>query len=396
NLVVTYTDITVLKLAEQKVRESEQVVRGVLETVPQCIAMFDVETRLVAWNQNYEKLFRYEKGELVQGKLYRELVETVAPRGFYGEGDFSAFVDARVARVWKNSERRMDIAFDDDKTYDETIQRTKDGGLLLVYTDISERKEAEAKIEEQRDALEKLNQQKTRLFSIVAHDLRSPFTALTGYTEILSNEAGSLPTADIAQFSKTINDAAWQTLNLMNNLLEWALAQLDQTTCEPVPINVHDLVEQSLIRLELVAKAKGVSTENRADAISVMADSNMTDTVIRNLITNSIKFTPENGKIVIATKRDDDWTEISVTDTGIGMGENQLNDLFDLETNQSTPGTKGEAGSGLGLVLCKEFVEKQGGVIFVESTMGKGTSFRFTLPSVTIEDRKSLEQEKNM
>jgi len=382
-LAIVFVRGRVHEKAEQAIEERRRLLRDVLENVSQGVVMFDANKKLQAWNHKIEKDFQFPDGAFSEGQPHSELVYIMAQRGDYGEGDPREIANKRVERLWGDDAIRNDVNFCNDTTYDVTAQRTQTGGLVITYTDITQRKKAESKIADQRDNLEILNQQKNRLFSIIAHDLRNPFTALLGYTEILSTKIDNLSPEKIVSYSQSLNEASTRVIVLMENLLEWSRSQMNQVTFEPTPQDICELAQQSVSVLGMVADEKGIDLKNQAEPVVAMADRNMTDTVIRNLVSNAIKFTPENGQVIITAERNSEWVDVKVSDTGVGMNAKKMNGLFKLETNQSTPGTRGEAGTGLGLLLCKEFVERQGGMIRVESAPGKGSSFHFTLPLVT-------------
>ncbi|HPD96195.1 MAG: tetratricopeptide repeat-containing sensor histidine kinase [Bacteroidales bacterium] len=219
-----------------------------------------------------------------------------------------------------------------------------------------------------------------KLFSIIAHDLRSPFTALVGLTEIMSSKISELSINDIKEFSIHIHKSAMDLLSLIENLLGWARAQSGKIEISPKEVNINDLMEKVVEISSLPASAKDIIIEKNIDKnIVIFVDYNTTQTIFRNLLSNAIKFTPEKGKITISAFQNDGWAEITVTDTGIGIDPKNLNKLFKLD-GFTTKGTNQENGTGLGLILCKEFVEKNGGNISVKSRPNIGTTFTVQLP----------------
>jgi len=185
---------------------------------------------------------------------------------------------------------------------------------------------------------------------------------------------------EIVKHSKSINESGQRLFELLENLLEWSLSQMDQVTFEPGPQNLAELVGQSVNLLSGVAEDKSVRLVSDVPKLTVQADRHMADTVIRNLLTNAIKFTEEMGSVTISAEHKNGLIEIAVTDTGIGMAPDRLESIFWIGSAQSTKGTRGEAGTGLGLLLCKDFVERHGGTIDIASKPGEGSTFRFTLP----------------
>ncbi len=229
--------------------------------------------------------------------------------------------------------------------------------------------------------LKELNAAKDKYFSILAHDLRSPFNSLVGFSDLLENEFDNLDKEDIKKAAKNINISAKNLLKLINTLLEWSMFQAGKMEYNPSQENLTEIVNQVIDVLHGNAQKKSISLQNEINSdISVWADKYMLHSIFQNLISNSIKFTSNNGSIKIIAIEDDAFIQISVCDTGVGISKEDINKLFDLNKLHSTRGTGNESGSGLGLNLCKELVKKQGGEISVKSELGKGTTFIFTLP----------------
>jgi signal transduction histidine kinase len=230
--------------------------------------------------------------------------------------------------------------------------------------------------------LQELNVSKDKFFSIIAHDLKNPFQAIIGFSEMLKEEMKSGDIATSENYAGLINTSAIQTFRLLENLLEWANSQRGKITFNPVSINLRELVNEEFGVLGDMAKGKSIELKSSFyDNLKVMADRNMIKTILRNLISNAIKFTHKNGRVEVMAMISNNQVEISVSDNGIGMTNETMAKLFRLDGNLSTRGTENEKGTGLGLFLCKEFVEKHGGKIWVESESGKGSIFKMVLPS---------------
>jgi signal transduction histidine kinase/ligand-binding sensor domain-containing protein len=237
------------------------------------------------------------------------------------------------------------------------------------------------KLEESNHELSVLNSTKDRFFSIIAHDLRNPFHAVTGFSEILLRDYKKLPVEKTERFLSLIYRSSVNGNELLENLLQWSRAQTGRISFEPVQLLLFDVAENVLSLLEIEAQRKSILvTQAIEPGTIVFADENMLQTILRNLISNAIKFTKENGVITISAYENTSMAEISVADTGVGIPPENVKLLFDVGTNISTRGTASESGTGLGLILCKEFVERNGGKISVESEPGKGSRFNFTLP----------------
>jgi len=239
--------------------------------------------------------------------------------------------------------------------------------------------------------LNELNASKDRFFSIIAHDLKNPFTSIIGFSEMM-NETGIQSNPVLLQeYSLKINESAVQTYRLLENLLEWANSQRGKLSFTLVAINLRELIRDEFAIVEEVAANKSIQLKNNvSDGLIIFADKNMLRTILRNLITNGIKFTRKNGEVQVNSVVIDGHVEISVTDNGIGISPEIIGRLFRIDANLATRGTENERGTGLGLFLCKEFVEKHGGKIWVESQVGVGSIFKFIIPlGLTNEELKN-------
>lgn len=233
-------------------------------------------------------------------------------------------------------------------------------------------------IEKRKNELKKLNQVKDRLFSIVSHDLRSPLNSLKGTLALM--EMGALDAEEIGHFSAELNKELAYVLELMENLLKWAKAQMDGMEAILKSIDIYDLVDNNVGLLQPIADKKYIKIINEvSQSIVAQGDEEMIKLVIRNLISNAIKFTPDSGQIQIQCKTQDNELEIAIKDNGVGISPEKQARLFDAETHFTTKGTNSEKGTGLGLLICKEFIEKNNGRLWVESTLGEGSTFKFTL-----------------
>ena len=255
-------------------------------------------------------------------------------------------------------------------------------GLLLWSGSLNKKvKERTRMLSEKNASLEALNATKDKLFSVIGHDLRSPFHSILGYSELLINNKHEYDAHKLEHFLKSINSTAEKTLNILDNLLYWARSQTGQIKYQPEAIRLEDVIAQSVNFAHPSASLKNISLNHIPNHETVIhADRNMLKIILRNLISNAIKFTHPNGKIDIYSIYSQNEVEITVSDNGAGMDEDTRKSLFQVDGNISSKGTKNEAGNGLGLILCKDFVEKHGGKIWVESEAGKGSDFYFTIP----------------
>ena len=233
-------------------------------------------------------------------------------------------------------------------------------------------------METRSEELERLNQVKDKFFSIISHDLRSPINALAGLLDLL--DKGAVRPDELSKHIHELKSRFNHTRTLLNNLLDWTLLQMDKLSLQPTRIDLHKIVEENIQLLGSIP-SKHIKLHNQIPTGTIgYADSNTVNLVLRNLMTNAIKFTNDGGEVRIsAEEKEDEWL-ISVKDNGVGMNDDVLKILFDKTAPYTTRGTANEKGTGLGLILCKEFVEKNGGRIFVESQVGMGSKFSFTLP----------------
>jgi len=239
-------------------------------------------------------------------------------------------------------------------------------------------------LEETRAGLETLNVQKDKFFSVVAHDLRSPFTPLLGFSEVLATEGGSLPPDRVVEYGALLHRAATEVHKLLEDLLSWSRIQLDRIEVSPDVVNIGALVATNIERYRYAAQAKGVRIEvEETGQARAWADPRLLDTVLRNLISNAIKFTHAGDRIIVSADMAADGVTLSVRDTGVGIAPDHLAGLFDVGARASLTGTGGETGTGMGLMICKEMMDRLEGSIDVESVQGEGTTFRLGLPPAT-------------
>lgn len=242
-------------------------------------------------------------------------------------------------------------------------------------------KERTAKLEESSMKLKEANDTKDKFFSIIAHDLKNPFQTLLGFSEILLEDYNSLSDEEKLDLINEISNSSNNAHKLLHNLLQWSRSQTGTINFAPEKIELADLFETELLVLRTFATKKNIKiTFLPGTNSSVFADRDMMATVFRNLVSNAIKFTKNRGEVTITISEKNDKAIVAVSDTGLGMTEEKRKSIFNLDSGHSTAGTNGEQGTGLGLILCKEFVEKNNGKIWVESKPEEGSIFYFTIP----------------
>jgi PAS domain S-box-containing protein len=247
-------------------------------------------------------------------------------------------------------------------------------GSIIYFYDINNLKKAQKELSESNNA-------KDKFFSIIAHDLKNPFFGIIGLSDLLREDFPDLNDEERIGMISNINELAKNTYKLLENLLDWSRQQTGRMEFDPRSINIASLIDENIKNVQYQAQLKKISVirEDQNDAV-VFADNNMINTTIRNLISNALKFTPSDGIVIISVLNKKDSVEVSIKDSGLGMDRETQDRLFHIEHNIKSVGTSGEKGSGLGLLLCKGFVEKNGGKIWVESELGKGSKFTFSLP----------------
>jgi len=263
-------------------------------------------------------------------------------------------------------------------------QQETDGSILWhgYITDITEIKKAQEEIELKNIQLQKANAEKDKFFSIIAHDLRSPFNAFLGFTEMMVDEILTMEPSEIKKTAISMRNSAVNFYSLLSNLLEWSRMQRGLTRFEPTRFLLLPHIEAGIDLITEFAERKKIKIIfNIPEETEVFADKYMLECIFRNLLNNAVKFTPRSGKITVsATTVSGSSVEISVKDTGIGMDPQLIENLYRLDVNTSRHGTEGEMSTGLGLNICKDFIEKHGGKLMIESEEGKGSTLKFSVP----------------
>jgi PAS domain S-box-containing protein len=253
--------------------------------------------------------------------------------------------------------------------------------IVGTLTDITERKLTEQKLKEYSEELQSINSSKDKFFSILSHDLRNPFNSLLGFSELLANNIDDLTEQEVKESARTLNRTAHNLFNLLTNLLEWSKLQTGNFTIEKMEFTLNQIINYTLDIFSDAIIAKNINiTKENDDEINVFADRNMIETAARNLISNAIKFTNNGGTITVGCKINGNSAELYVKDNGVGIPIEDQDRLFKIEKQFSTEGTIYEKGTGFGLLLCKELVEKNGGTIKFKSEKDKGSTFIISLP----------------
>ncbi len=388
NIATLYYDLKDYKTSVKYAEEALTIAKK-LDITLHNVELYKVLT------ENYEQLHDY-KAALENQKFYK----------IYNDSLFNIQNTAKIAEIQSKydfdaAEKENMLLKKDNKIQALTIAKQQNQQLLLlillflilltialVYTKMKKDRKMNvllsAKNEEinlKSQELEKANMAKDKFFTILAHDLRNPFNSILGSLEILHTEYDALSDNERRQFIELITNSAVSTNKLLTNLLEWSMVQRGTISFDKKDNNLSALIRESVNLHQNLALNKNIEIKNNVSK-KVMAffDKKSISVTINNLINNAIKFTPPKGKVTISAERNDGHVSVSVRDTGVGISPSKLKSLLKIEGAKSTPGTDSEPGTGLGLILCKEFIEKNNGEIKISSEEGKGSNFEILLP----------------
>ena len=382
SLILNVEDVTLSKETERLKKQTELKYQLLVENSIQAMLVIQ-NGNLVFANSRMEKLTQYTFKELT-GKDKDWLKMLIHP------DDFNS-ARQNIGRAIKGQKTPTSNQFkyvrkDGKVRWIETLGSIIDyngsQAILIVAVDITERKDAESILIESEKQLQNVNAMKDKFFSIIAHDLKNPFNAILGFSNLLYEAYDNFDEKQRKTFIKNICEASEGTFKLLQNLLEWSRTQTGNIEFNPVNVYLNPLIKENISVIKSVADNKNIKISTTIPPrTKVFADENMIKTVIRNLLSNAIKFTESEGEVYISATKNEEFIEICVADTGIGVDNKNLKRLFRIDDQYKTIGTEEEQGSGLGLILCKEFVEKNGGQIWAESELGKGSKFKLTLPA---------------
>lgn len=382
--LVSLRDITDRKRAEELIRESQEKYKNLFDTMPTGFYRSTHDGYFIEANPAFIKMLGYDSWD--------DLKTVHIPSTLYVQ----------------KSEREENIAFNIDFTDNIEIYRLRrkdrnivwledharyikdeNGNVLFhegICKDITERLRIDAELRESEARLRNLNVTKDKFFSIIAHDLRNPLGSFKDITKLLSDEYNSFTENERKEFLELIKNSSTQVYSLLENLLDWSRSQRGLIDFNPVETDLSLIAQNCIDILNIATSKKKITLLNNIPAgTQCVADPNLITTVFRNIISNSIKFTNDNGRIETGILENfsngGQMTNVYIRDNGIGMSPEHIEKLFRIDQNVSRPGTAQEAGTGLGLILCKEFIEKHQGKIWVESEIDKGSTFYFTLPN---------------
>jgi PAS domain S-box-containing protein len=375
-------DITSHKKDEEALAQEQYLMRTLMDNLPDHIYFKDRESRFIRINKSQSQFLGLNDPDQALGKRDFDF--------FTGEHAKQAFDDEqniiRTGQLLRTEEK--ETYHDRPDTWVSTIKLPlcdKEGNIVGTFgisRDITEHKLAEEEIKLKNELLQTINAEKDKFFSILAHDLKGPLSAFLDATQILIEEIQNMSLEEIKEITISMKESASNIYGLLENLLEWSRLKRGMMNFNPERINLKQITSASIgVLIESANKKEIKISYVLPDNLEIYADSHMFETVMRNLVSNAIKFTPKSGEICItAAARPDKTIEIKIHDSGIGMSKELISKLFLLNEKTNRKGTEGEPSTGLGLLLCKEFIEKHNGKIRVDSEEGKGSTFSFTVP----------------
>jgi len=387
NIIGTFgisRDITKRKQAEAELTQEQYLMRTLMDNLPDHIYFKDHASRFLRINKALAQFLGLNDPA--------QAIEKTDFDFFTGEHAQQAFEDEqkiiRTGQLLSTEEK--ETHHDRPDTWVSTIKlplSDKDGNIIGTFgisRDITKHKLAEEEIKLKNELLQIINAEKDKFFSILAHDLRGPLSAFVAATKIITEEIQTMKFEEIKEITLSMKTSASNIYGLLENLLEWSRLRRGVMDFIPERFNLKKKIEECINVLSESARKKGIEIKIFVpDELDVLADSHMFEAVIRNLVSNAIKFTTSGGKVTLTAGYNEDHTiEIKISDSGIGMTPELKNKLFQINEKTSRPGTEGEPSTGLGLLLCKEFVEKHNGKIWVESEVGKGSTFSFTISNL--------------
>jgi PAS domain S-box-containing protein len=378
------------KATEQALKESEEKYRSVVTAMNDGIILRDNKGCVLTWNRAAEKILDLKPEEIDSLLKINHISNAIHEDGTpFTPESHPAMLTIKTGKPQQHVVMGINNSKGTRKWITVNAEPIfKDGdenpsAVVTSFSDITLQKNTETKLRE-------INAVKDKLFSIIAHDLKSPYNAQMAFLELLVEEGANYPVEQRKHFVKMLYNSARQSFSLLDNLLLWSRTQTGRIPFNPVKVSLDKIIEEVIKMHELTASLKQINLKFRKNGhpLIVNADQEMINTVLRNLISNAIKFTPTGGMVEIKCQStEDEQIRIAVKDNGMGIEKKKLDHLFTSHEIDSTPGTENEKGTGLGLIICKEFVVRNGGNIWAKSSPGKGSVFFFTLKNASIQHK---------
>ncbi len=375
------SDVKKRRVLAEKVIKSRRELETIINTTPALIFVKDIEKKFTLLNKSFLDFFNIDK-EKISFQDNKQLI--MQDEKWLADEEDDTIIKNKISLL--NIERQTKLADGTVKILNLNKAPILDDNnnvvsIVGVMDDITKRVEFQNELVDSRKKLSEINKQKDKLFSIIAHDLRSPFTGILGFTELLINDFDVLTDLEKKQYLQNTYTSMKNVLALIENLLTWARLNLNKVEFNPIKISMAEVIHTVLKTQNVAASIKKIQLESYCnDNIKAFADEDMISTVIRNLVSNAIKFTNVEGIIKVNCFYEGESVKVSVEDNGVGMEPDVANNLFAIDKQRTTNGTNNEKGTGLGLIICKDFIEKNGGKISVVSKVAYGTNISFTLP----------------
>jgi len=380
NIIVfgTIEDITDRKQMEQSVIESEKKYRTLFDATPDPILIhkkgiiLKVNKACLKFVEakNISQILNLSINKFIKEYTNEELVEKINK---VEESKITKFIEEKFVT--------LSGIVKDVEVVAVPIIYEKEKAIQVIFRDITEQKKALTELQNSEKQLFQLNATKDKFFSIIAHDLRNPFNQLLGLTDLILENYQDYSFSDLKEYIGLLNKSAKNGYNLLENLLEWARSQSGRKEINPFNFELIHVSKKVVELMQANATNKNIQIISKISKdISIFADVNVINTILINLISNSIKFTKSGGEIIVDAINNGNHVIISVKDNGLGISQDNINKLFKIDIHHSTKGTNNEAGTGLGLILCYEFINLSKGKIWVESEFGHGSTFYFSLP----------------
>ena len=372
---------------------SSEINKYLSNTNTLCVALFSDNKELIFATPVMKSLFKGDPSASFINPTFDALIslknnqKSLVFNGMLTLGDYISDNHSIVASVFIKNEKMLVIGgVETEKLFDQylsmhqlnnqinNLQRELIKEKLILEKILNE-------LNEKNNELQLLNASKDKFFSIIGHDLKAPFNSIIGLSDLLLEQIKEKNYDEMEYYGELIIKSSNKAMDLLQNLMEWSRSQTGRIVYNPELFDIVDSIHQMNFLFGQIAEQKSIKIiSNLPIKLSILGDKEMINTILRNLISNAIKFTKSGGEIVVSLNAKQDQVIISVRDNGVGISKNSIEKLFKIDESYSTPGTNKETGTGLGLILCKEFIDKHNGSIWVESEEGKGSIFNFSLP----------------
>jgi PAS domain S-box-containing protein len=367
-------NITEKKLIKEALNKFEYRNKAIVTALPDLIFVIDVNGFYIDFSAGNPEDLAMEESKLIGSNV----------KDIFSPKTASYILNKIINCVDTGIPDSMEYVLDfsgEKKSFEARIVKYEDNSVLGVVRNITQFKNNELQLRKYAEEMAELNASKNKLFSIIAHDLRSPFHALLGLSEILANEIDNLSREEIRKIGSELHSAFKNEYRLLENLLTWSLIQQDKIEIKPAELILSDSVDKIIKLLSWFAANKKVVVKNLIDKkTKIKFDPDLLNSILQNLLSNAVKFSPEGSEIKITYHKSADMNTLEVVDEGVGISQDELDKILNNDKGYSKSGTAREQGSGLGLVISRDFIEKHGGKLFIKSKRGKGTTVGFTFP----------------